>query len=100
MRREELGLSLSAVAALAVPIGGALAVECSGASDSDTSAGDGDKGALPLLVREGRRTREGDGRAGLERGQVERAAGRDREVANRDRSAARDRWVIARSVSP
>ena len=100
MRREELGLGLPAVATLAVPVGGALAVERAGAGDGDAGSGDGDEGALPLLVRKGRRARESDGRAGLEPGQVERATSRDREAADRDRGAARDRWVIAGWLSP
>lgn len=59
---EELGLGLAAVAALAVPPAGALAVNgvSGGTVDLDVAAGEGDEGSLPLLVAEGGLALEGD----------------------------------------
>lgn len=55
MSVKELGLGLSAVAALAVPPASAVTVQngAGGSFDGDVGARDGDEGARPFFVTEG-----------------------------------------------
>jgi len=52
---EEFGLGLSAIAALAVPPAGSVAIQngAGGSFDGDVGARDEDEGAGPLFVAEG-----------------------------------------------
>lgn len=86
MRVEELGLSLATVRALAIPPLCAVAIDDMprGAVHGDLSTRDGDQGALPLLVAKGSSTLEGDSRASVQLGQVERGTSRDGDVVEDD----------------
>lgn len=86
---EELGLSLSAVGALAVPPLGAVAVNdvSRGSLDGDLGTRDGDQGTRPLLVAEGGGALEDDGGAGVQLGEIKRGASRNRNVVEGDGGA-------------
>jgi hypothetical protein len=83
--------TLPAVRALAVPVLRAVAVEHAGAHGVHVRAAELDERALPLLVAEGGRARERDGRPALELAQVERVARGHGDARDRDGGAGRDR---------
>lgn len=90
MRIEELGLGLPSIAALAVPVLRAQAVERAGAGDGDARSRDGDQRSGPLFVPECRGAGERDGSARFELSKVEGASSGNGEVADSDRGTARD----------
>jgi len=75
--RQELGLSLSSIRTLAIPVEGTLAVKDRSrrALDSDLAATDGKKGPCPLLVAESGGALEDDSGASCELGEIKRGTG-------------------------
>jgi hypothetical protein len=86
---EELRLSLSAIAALAIPPASAVAIEdtTSGTGDGDGCTGNTDERTSPLLVAEGSGALEDDVGTALQASQVEGGTGRDGDIVE-DNSGA------------
>jgi hypothetical protein len=86
---KELGLGLSAVAALTIPPASTVAIKdtASGTGNGDGCTGNTDKRTSPLLVAKGSGALEDDVSSALQPSQVEGSAGRDGDVVEDDSGA-------------
>lgn len=90
MSIEELGLRLSTVASLSIPVLCSEAIECTGTRDSDVGSCNRNERTSPFLVTKGRSAGEGNDRSRLQLGEVKNASGRNSKAVDSNRSATRN----------